>query len=62
MAFMINATDTSGQVSLRRDSAEGAIKKAGELIADACWDVKITAPDGREYAAAEFDHLAHAQA
>lgn len=61
MDFLINATDTSGQLSLRRDSAEGAVKKASELIAEACWDVRITAPDGREYAAGEFERLAALQ-
>jgi hypothetical protein len=55
---MIQGTDTSGSVSLRRDAPAAAVKKAAELIADGCWDVQITAPDGRIYAASEFEQLA----
>lgn len=62
MAFVINATDTSGQISLRRDTAAAAIKKASELIAESCWNVRITAPDGHEYPASDFDRLARLQA
>lgn len=57
MAFMIQGTDTSGNVSLRRDSPVAAVKKAAELIADGCWDVQITAPDGRIYPSTEFERL-----
>ena len=54
---MIHGTDTSGSVSLRRDTPSAALKKASELIADGCWDVQITTPDGQVYAETEFDRL-----
>jgi hypothetical protein len=57
MSFVIQGTDTSGSVSLRRDTTAAAVKKASELIADGCWDVQITTPDGRVYASTEFDRL-----
>jgi hypothetical protein len=57
MPFAIQATDTSGSVSLRRENTAAAVKKAEELIADGCWDVRITTPDGRIYASTEFDQL-----
>ena len=57
MPYLVQGTDTSGNVSLRRDSAAAAAKKASELIADGCWDVQITAPDGHVYPEAEFNKL-----
>lgn len=57
MPYLIQGTDTSGSVSLRRDTIAGAAKKAAELIVDGCWDVQITTPDGRIYTSAEFDQL-----
>jgi hypothetical protein len=57
MSFFIQGTDTSGSVSLRRDTTAAAVKKAAELIADGCWDVQITAPDGRVYASTQFGQL-----
>jgi hypothetical protein len=57
MSFLIQGTDTSGSVSLRRDTTAAAVKKAQELIADGCWDVQITTPDGRAYGSSEFDRL-----
>ena len=57
MSFFIQGTDTSGSISLRRDTTAAAVKKAVELIADGCWDVLITTPDGRVYASTEFDQL-----
>ena len=57
MSFFIQGTDTSGSISLRRDTTAAAVKKAGELIEDGCWDVQITTPDGRVYASTEFDRL-----
>ncbi len=58
MVFLINALDTSGTVTLRRESASAAMKKAAELIADGCWDVEIVTPDGATYNSSEFDRLA----
>jgi hypothetical protein len=57
MSFFIQGTDTSGSISLRRENIAAAVKKAAELIADGCWDVQITTPDGRIYASTEFDQL-----
>ncbi|MDB5625674.1 MAG: hypothetical protein JWR73_1476, partial [Tardiphaga sp.] len=53
MPYLVQGTDTSGNVSLRRENAAAAAKKASELIADGCWDVQITAPDGHVYPEAE---------
>ena len=55
--FQVKGTDTSGSVALRRDSVAASLKKAEELIADGCWDVEITMPDGRIFASPEFDQL-----
>lgn len=57
MPFFIKGTDTSGSITLRRDSVEAALKKATELLEDKCWDVQITVPDGRVFASTEFDKL-----
>ena len=57
MAYIIQGTDTSGNVSLRRETAAAAAKKASELSADGCWDVQITAPDGHVYSDVEFSKL-----
>ena len=57
MKFYITALDTSGSVTLHRESAPAAIKKAAELISDGCWDVEIVTPDGAAYRAGEFEQL-----
>jgi hypothetical protein len=57
MPFHINAVDTSGALSLHRENAAAAIKKANELLADGCWDVEIIAPDGRAYPATALAQL-----
>ncbi len=57
MPFSIQGTDTSGSISLRRENTAAAVKKAAELMADGCWDVQITTPDGRVYASTEFDQF-----
>jgi hypothetical protein len=57
MVFLINALDTSGVVTLRRESVLAAMKKADELISDGCWDVEIVTPDGATYNSGEFDQL-----
>jgi hypothetical protein len=57
MSFIITGTDSAGAVSLKRDSAAAAIKKALELIGDGCRDVCITGPDGRIHSHADFDQL-----
>ena len=57
MVFLITALDTSGTVTLRRESVLAAMKKADELITDGCWDVEIVTPDGATYNSGEFDQL-----
>ena len=57
MKFLITALDTSGSVTLERDTVPAAMKKAAELITDGCWDVEIITPDGATYHPGEFDQL-----
>src|SRR5450631_2864308 len=57
MKFLITALDTSGSVTLQRESVPAAMKKAAELISDGCWDVEIIAPDGAAYHPGEFERL-----
>jgi hypothetical protein len=61
MVYIITGTDSAGALSLKRDSAAAAIKKAVELIGDGCRDVCITDPDGRIYNHADFDQLRAAE-
>jgi hypothetical protein len=58
MDYVITGANLAGAISLRRDSAVGAIKKALELIAEGCRDVRVIAPDGRIYGHEDFDGLA----
>lgn len=55
MPYVISGTDTSGMVTLRRDTVEAAQKKAAELWADGCWDIRISGPDGGDIALPVFD-------
>lgn len=57
MKFFIKAHDTSGSVTLQRDSVPAALKKAAELMSEGCFDVEIVTPDGAAYIPAEFDRL-----
>jgi hypothetical protein len=57
MSYIITGADSAGALSLKRDSAAAAIKKALELLRDGCRDVSITAPDGRTHGHPEFDQL-----
>ena len=57
MKFLITAQDTAGSVTLNRESAPAALKKAAELISDGCWDVEIVTPEGTTYHSGEFDQL-----
>jgi hypothetical protein len=61
MSYFIMGTDSAGALSLKRDSAAAAIKKAVELMGDGCRDVCITDTDGRIYGHSEFDHLRAAE-
>jgi hypothetical protein len=61
MSFIITGTDSAGALSLKRDSAAAAIKKAVELIGDGCMEVHITDADGRIHSHAEFDRLRAAE-
>ena len=57
MVFFITALDTSGSVTLRRETVVAAMKKATELISDGCWSVEVIMPDGAIYNAGEFEQL-----
>jgi hypothetical protein len=49
MRFLVTGTDTSGNITLRRETAAEALKKAAELAEDGCLYIAITAPDGHRY-------------
>jgi len=57
MRYFIKALDTSGRVTLRRESVPAAVKKASELISDGCWNVEIETPGGVVYRPPEFERL-----
>jgi hypothetical protein len=57
MCFIITGTNSAGVLSLKRDSAVAAVKKAAELMGDGARDVHITDPDGRVYSDVEFAQL-----
>jgi hypothetical protein len=57
MPYIISGTNLVGALSLKRDSAAAALKKARELAADGFRDVEITDPEGRVHAHAEFAKL-----
>jgi hypothetical protein len=61
MTYIISGRDSAGAVSLKRDSAAAAIKKAVELMGDGCREVCITDPDGRIHSHADFDQLRAAE-
>jgi hypothetical protein len=50
MPFLITATDTCGRITLRRETAVGALKKAAEFAEDGYRDIEITGPGGRLHA------------
>jgi len=60
-SYIITGTDSAGALSLKRESAAAAIKKAVELMADGCRDVSITNPDGCIYSHSDFDQLRAAE-
>jgi hypothetical protein len=45
MSYIITGTNSAGVLSLKRDSAVAAVKKAVELMGDGTRDVHITDPD-----------------
>jgi len=57
MPYTVSGTDIQGPNSARRSTPELALKKARDLIAHACYDVRITTPEGRTYHPAEFGDL-----
>jgi hypothetical protein len=57
MRFLITATDISGSITLRRETAAAAVKKAAEFAEAGYRDVAITAPDGRLYPSETFHRL-----
>ena len=62
MPYTVSGTDIRGLHTARRKTAELALKKARELIARHCYDVRITTPEGRTYHSAEFGDLPHTPA
>ena len=59
MRFLITGTDTAGSITVWRDTAVAALKKATELDRDGWWDITITGPDGRTYTARELTKSLH---
>ena len=57
MDYIITGRNATGAISLRRESAVAAIKKAVELMGDGHLEVQITDPDGRVYSHTEFSQL-----
>jgi hypothetical protein len=57
MPFLISATDICGCITLRRETAAAALKKAAELAEDGYRDIAITGPDGHLYSPQAFDEL-----
>jgi len=57
MPYTVSGTDIRGPHTARRSTPELALKKARDLIAHACYDVRITTPEGRTYHSAEFGDL-----
>jgi hypothetical protein len=57
MRFLITATDLSGTITLRRETATAALKKAAELAEGGYREVAIIAPDGRLYPSETFERL-----
>ena len=57
MPYTISGKDIRGVNTARRKTAELALKKARELIARGCYDVRIATPEGRTYHSAEFGDL-----
>jgi hypothetical protein len=47
MPYFVHATDVACCLRLRRDTIEGAEKKAREFLLENYWDVRIEYPDGR---------------
>lgn len=47
MPYYVHATDVACCLRLRRDTVEGAEKKAREFLNENYWDVRIEYPDGR---------------
>jgi hypothetical protein len=61
MSYIITGTDSAGALSLKRDSAAAAIKKANELVEDGCRDVYIADADGHIYSPDKFDQFRTAE-
>ena len=57
MKYYIRALDTSGCVTLSRESVPAALKKASELISEGCLNVEIETPSGVVYQPPEFTQL-----
>lgn len=62
MPYIVTGTDIRGVNTARRRTPEMALKKAREFIAHACYNVRITTPEGRTYHSAQFGDLPHTPA
>jgi hypothetical protein len=61
MSYVINANNTAGVISLHRDSAPGAVKKAFELLRQGLSNVNIIDDAGHQFRdPEEFKHLGDA--
>ena len=60
MSFTVKGRCPHGELTHRRNTAEGALKKARELGRTGCYDVHIITPEGRDYASSEFGDLPRA--
>ena len=57
MTYIITATNLVGAISLRRDAAVAALKKAHELIEQGMLDVRITDEQGRQFEPTAFEQV-----
>jgi hypothetical protein len=60
LPYFVKAFDLSGSIRLRRDTAEGAYKKAAELIEARYRDVQIETPEGYLYFSEDFEDFREA--
>jgi len=57
MSFSIKAMCKHGELVHRRKTSEAALQKAREMSRTGCYDIHIVTPEGRDYAASEFNDL-----
>ena len=57
LQYLISGIDQFGRVSLGRESAVAALKKARELLQEGYMDVRICTPRGQVLLSDQFDQL-----